>query len=311
MTSNTRWFTMVGASAMLAILAACSSEFSFEPARPDLDRVDTLQSGGVARTFGVHLPPDYETVASPVVILFHRTGGNGLDMRYLTDFDVDANYYGFLAAYPDATSDWAYGCDCTTAEADGIDDVQFVVDLLDDLDADYGINRDSVFVVGFSEGGFMAQKAVCDATDSFAGMATVAATMPVPLAESCVPTREIPVLMIHGTEDTVFPWDGALDRGLESVLAADTTAQFWATSNGCGDRLERQYVMRDTYYSLDVYRDAFDACPVSGNVLLYRMDGPGAVHGWPNGYFSASYEISGFFVGEQSELTAPASFPRE
>jgi len=229
-------------------------------------------------------------------------------MKYLTLFDSEANYFGFLAVYPDATSDWAYGCGCTDAEADGVDDVQFIADLLDELDSDYGINRDSVFVVGFAEGAFMAQKVVCDATDSFAGLATVAATMSVPLAESCVPTREIPVLMILGTEDTDFPWGGALDLGLESLLAADTTAQFWATNNGCGDRLESVFVGTDFYYDFDVYLEGFDACPVNGNVILYRMNR--AEHGWPNAEFSATQEISRFFAEGVMEASAPAAFPR-
>ena len=309
MTTNTSWSWMVGALAILAVVTACATEYSVEPDRPDLNRLDTLQSGGIARTYEVHLPPNHETIPSPVVILFHGTGGTGLDMRYLTAFDRDASVYGFLAVYPDATSDWAYGCSCTSAEANGVDDVQFVADLLDTLEADYGINRDSVFVAGFAEGAFMAQKAVCDATDTFAGLATVAATMSVPLAEACEPTREIPVLMLLGTEDTDFPWQGALDLGLKSVLAADTTAQFWATSNGCGDRLESVLLGTDYYYDFDVYREAFDACPENGDLVLYRMLGAG--HGWPDADFAASREIASFFARDSTVSSVPEFFPRE
>ena len=290
--------------AILAVVSACESGFSLEVTGSERDRVDSLQSGGVTRMYAVHLPSGYDTTSSPVVILFHGSGGNGLDLKYLTLFELDADPYGFLTVYPNATSDWAYGCGCTNADTSGVDDVQFVADLLDRLDADYGINRDSVFVVGYAEGAHMAQKVACDATNSFAGLATVAATMSVPLAESCVPTREIPVLMIHGTDDVVFPWDGVLDQGLESVLSADTTALFWATSNGCGDRLESVFIGNDTYYGFDVYRESFDACPVNGGVTLLRMDG--AEHGWPGAEFSASYEIGRFLVGAYCGAAAPA-----
>jgi polyhydroxybutyrate depolymerase len=300
---------LVTAVAAATFLGSCTSEYTSSLTGTERDRVDTLQSGGVARTYEVHLPNDYETALSPVVIMFHEQGGSGFGMRYRTVFDVDADLYDIVAVYPNATSDWAYGCGCTEADTTGVDDVQFVIDLIDELDADYGINRDSVFVAGYAEGAFMAQKVVCDATDSFAGLATVAATMPVPLAESCMPTREIPVLMIQGTEDEDFPWDGALDLGLASVLAADTAAQFWATNNGCGNRLEGVYLYRDTYFGFDVYRDAFDACPVDGDVVLLRMDE--AEHGWPGVDFSATYEVGQFFVGACCGSGTPAFLPRQ
>lgn len=295
---------MLGAIVTCALFAGCSSELSHGAPGSTRDRVDTLQSGGLTRTFEVHLPIDYETVSSPVVILFHGLGGDGLDMRYLTSFDIDADAFGFLAVYPNATSDWAYGCGCTDAEAEGVDDVLFVADLLDELDADYGINRDSVFVVGFADGALMAQKVVCDAVNAFVGLATVGATMSVPVAETCVPAREIPVLMFLGSGDAVFPWNGSADQGLESLLSADTTAQFWATNNGCGDRRESAFLGRDNYYYFDVYSEGFEDCPVNGDVILYRMQGAG--HGWPNAQFSASHEIGGYFGGDWSGAGAPA-----
>jgi polyhydroxybutyrate depolymerase len=285
----------IAAAIALVCVCSCSDEYTVEVGEGDLDRLDTLQSGGIERIFEIHLPPNYETASPPVVILFHRAGSNGLDMRYLTSFDVEANFYGFLAVYPYAAADWAYGCDCTTAEDEGVDDVQFVVDLLDTLEAAYNINRDSVFVAGFAEGALMAQKVVCDAAESFAGLATVGATMSLPVAEACAPSREMPVLMILGREDEEFPWNGAPNLGALSLLSADSTAQFWATQNGCGERTESAYVGFDTYYDFEVYREGFDACPAGGNVILYRMERAG--HGWPNGEFQASDEIAFFFSG--------------
>ena len=295
MTANFRWFGLVATILTVAFSTACETEYSVGLTGSDMDRVDTLQSGGLTRTFAAHLPQNYATNSSPVVIMFHGIDGIGQSLQYITAFDIDSDQYGFLAVYPNATSDWANGCDCTEADSAGVDDIQFVADLVDKLDVDYGINRDSVFLVGFAEGAFMAQRLACDATDSFAGMATVSTTMLVQAAENCMPTQDLPVLIIHGTDDEDYPWEGALDRGPESVLSADTTAQFWATSNGCGDRLDTEYVMSDTFYYFEVYRDTFDACPVNGDVFLYQMDGAG--HGWPNADFSASFVIMGFFAG--------------
>ncbi len=292
-------------------LCSCGVEQTVEIGDEEFDRAGTLQSGGITRSFEIHLPPNYMSTSPPVVILFHRAGGDGFDMRLLSSFDIESNYYGFLAVYPYAVTDWAYGCDCTSAEADSVDDVQFVLDLLDTLEVDYNINRDSVFVAGFAEGALMAQKVICDASDSFAGLATVGATMSVPVAEVCAPSREMPVIMVHGKQDDEFPWDGAPNLGALSLLSADSTVGFWATQNGCGDRVASEYVGYDTYYNFDVYREGFEACPTGGNVVLYRMDGVGAVHGWPNGGFNASNEIAYFFAGAAAASAAAVYSPRE
>ena len=198
-TSHLQSLIMLSAAAVL--LWSCESEYTVTATGSSRDRTDSLVSGGITRTFHVHLPHGYEDAPSPLVILLHQAGSSGLGIKYLTAFDLEADDYEFMVAYPDATTDWAYGCGCTEADSNGVDDVQLLTDLLNELDADYGIDFDSVFVAGFAEGAFMAQKAVCDAAASFAGLATVAATMPLPLAQSCSPAGPVQVLMIQGTED--------------------------------------------------------------------------------------------------------------
>jgi polyhydroxybutyrate depolymerase len=239
--------------------------------------------------------------------MLHQHGYDGENVKFLSQFDLVADGYGFLVVYPNASSDWAYGCGCTEADTTGVDDVQFVADMIDALDTDYGVNRDSVFVAGFAEGALMAHRLVCEATSRFKGLATVAATMSVPAAAACTPSGPIPVLMINGTDDADFPFDGALDRGPESLLAADTSLQFWATGNGCGERQPSVYFGTDNYFQFDVYREAFEGCPANGEAIMLRMDG--AEHGWPRVDFSASYEIGRFFVGACCGEPAEAYLP--
>ena len=83
MTAKLQWYVIVGTLAIVVMSTACNSGFSLEVNRSPLDRLDTLQSGGIARTFEVHLPADYETNSSPVVILFHGPGGSGLDRIWI------------------------------------------------------------------------------------------------------------------------------------------------------------------------------------------------------------------------------------
>jgi polyhydroxybutyrate depolymerase len=282
-------------SALAAVLLlCCGPEYSFEIEGPGRTIFGSLESGGFVRTYQVHLPPDTAGRELPLLIVLHDSDISAADMRFATGFDVEADSLGLAVVYPDAFGDWAEGCGCSLAEERGVDDVQFISDLIDELDTRLEIDRERVFVTGLSEGAFMTQKLACDITDQLAGVATVAATMSVAVAEACTPAREIPVLMIHGTADPLVPWDGALDRGSTSTVAADTAAQFWATANGCGGGRSIVLEATDNTYGIEVWRETFEECPINGQVILFRVEGGGPE--WPDGSFSATEVIAEFFA---------------
>jgi polyhydroxybutyrate depolymerase len=276
------------------LLLGCGSEFSFEIGGPENTIVGSLESGDFVRTYQLHLPPDTAGRDLPLLIVLHDIDISATEMRFATGLDMAADSMGLAVVYPDAFGDWAEGCGCSLAEQRGVDDVQFISDLIDELDTRLNIDRGRVFITGLSEGAFMTQKLACDITDQLAGVATVAATMTVAVAEVCAPAGEIPVLMIHGTNDPLVPWDGALDRGSTSTVAADTAAQFWATANGCGGGRSTVLEATDETFGIEVWRETFEDCPVNGEVILFRVEGGG--HVWPNGSFSATQAIAEFFA---------------
>ena len=191
----------------------------------------TLVSGGRMRNYVLYNPPNREG-ALPLVIVFHGFGGNGDGIRLHTQLDLVARQLGFRVAYPDAYSDWAEGCDCSQADLEGVDDVLFTSDLINAIDEEYGVDRTRVFAAGFSQGGLMTYKLACDLSDELAGVAVVTASMAGPLAEYSSPTEAQPVMVLLGTEDESFPWDGAYDQGVHSILSADSPVRFWAGVNG-------------------------------------------------------------------------------
>ena len=283
-------YAMVVATTFTAI--SCSI-FSLDVENPEEILQRTLVSDGRMRSYIVYNPPDREG-ALPLVIVFHGFGGNGDGIRLHTQFDVVARQFGFRVAYPDAYSDWAEGCDCSQADLDGVDDVLFTSDLIDAVDEELGVDRTRVFATGFSQGGLMAYKLACDLSDELAGVAAVAASMAVPLAEYCSPAEAIPLMVLLGTEDTRFPWEGAYDRGVESMMSADSTMRFWAAANGCGsgDRVvELEYTGESS--AIEVWRESYAGCPIHAQVVLYRLEGAG--HIWPQQGFPASWNIAEFF----------------
>jgi polyhydroxybutyrate depolymerase len=278
---------------LAAFFSASCSLFSLAVDDPDPVLERSLVSGGRSRTYLVHLPRDHDGRGLPLVIIMHGGGGSAEGIRLFTGFDATADEMGFVVAYPNATTDWAEGCGCSQADRNGIDDVQFMSDLIDAVEGEFGIDRSHVYTTGFSQGGLMAYKLACDFADGLAAVAAVGASMAVPLAESCSPARHLPLIVMLGTEDPYFPWAGAYDRELESVLSADSTVSFWAAANGCvGDR-SSELEFTGELSGVEVWREWYPDCAVGREVLLYRLENAG--HIWPQGGYSASWVIGNFF----------------
>jgi polyhydroxybutyrate depolymerase len=88
-----------------------------------------------------------------------------------------------------------------------LDDVGFVLAVLDQVERDLPVDRDRVYATGISNGGMLAYRLACDASDRFAAIGPVAATL---VTDGCSPTEPVSVLHIHGLVDGNVPFDGGL-----------------------------------------------------------------------------------------------------
>ncbi len=128
------------------------------------DFVDVLVSGGLTRAYAGHVAGSYSADSpTPVVIAFHGVPGTGESLRRSTDLNDLADRMGWIIAYPNATSDWAEGCNgCARSDRDGVDDVQFVADLIAALSERFNVDERRVYAIGFSQGGLFTQRLACD-----------------------------------------------------------------------------------------------------------------------------------------------------
>jgi polyhydroxybutyrate depolymerase len=167
--------------------------------------------------------------------------------------NATSDAHGFLLAYPSAdTGGWNAGTCCNTA-----DDVTFVSDLVGHLKATYCVDPARTYAVGYSEGGFMAQRLACEMADTFAAIASVAGAPLVPF-EQCHPKRPIPVLEIHGTLDGIVPfggfpsaYPGVYDHSLDRPGFVDQ----WRRKNNCSDALTPLFHQDDFQGFIDVAVD--------------------------------------------------------
>lgn len=205
------------------------------PPRPAIEKAQ-LDIDGLARTYRVFAPSTLEPGSpAPLVLVFGGVGNSADNMVNATEFDRAASVGNFVVAYPEGIDlTWNAGFCCAGGTTSGVDDVEFLSRLIDELVADYGIDPGRVFATGVSAGAMMAYRLGCELSGRIAGVGSVAGAM---ILDQCQPEEAVPVIEIHGTADPLVPYEGGLVRpeGVATQPAPSSRAvvERWASLNGC------------------------------------------------------------------------------
>ena len=199
-------------------------------------RTETLRSGGVERTYRLHLPANLPDNA-PLVIVLHGYGGDANPEAF--GMNATADRHGFAVCYPQGERDsrgkrgWNVGYP-SQAEMP-IDDVQFLEDLIGHLHRHYGLSRRNVFCTGMSNGGDMCYLLAAQRPDLFAALGPVAGFMSVAILREDKSLQPVPLFEIHGTADPTTRWEGDLtgEGGWGAYLPIPMAVGYWAAKNKC------------------------------------------------------------------------------
>jgi polyhydroxybutyrate depolymerase len=256
---------------LVLAVAACGGG-SEEPSRPP--------------TFGGDRPADLKAPVPltegkryPLYLVLHGFGATGfVQSAYFGVTGIPAADQGFVIA-PDGTPNgtgkqfWNADAECCDFENQNPDDVAYLGTILDDiLDSDWPVDPARVYVLGHSNGGFMAYRMACDRADVIAAIGSLAG-----LASStpatCQPARGVHVLQMHGTADAVVPYATG-GSGIGTVGAEGSVTQ-WGTHNGCATtRTMGAPLDIDTAVAgVETQRFTVDGCPADGSVELWKMEG--------------------------------------
>jgi polyhydroxybutyrate depolymerase len=238
----------------------------------------TLMSGGYERDAILHVPQSYDPTKGTMLVLnFHGFTSNAAEQVILTGMNPVADAKNFVVAYPDGIGNgWNAGDCCTELQPVGVNDVQFVKDLLALLESEYCVDPSRVFSTGFSNGGFFSHMLACDMADVFAAVAPVSGVLGIP-TDQCQPSRPVPVLDMHGTADPVVPYDGGpalkLVPGIV-FMGVPETMTFWRGVDSCLDPGAVVYQQGDATCVL------WAGCAGTADVELCTLEGDG--HQWPD-----------------------------
>jgi polyhydroxybutyrate depolymerase len=282
---------------LVALLAACSAPPATTPTdvpdirpKPAPGPVQTFTWDGMERTYLVHLPAGFdESREYPLLLVLHGAFGSGSTFEKETGFSELADERGFIVVYGDGTEwgprharVWNAGNCCGDASEplQDLDDVGYAKEVVDQMSTFYRINPDRVFVAGMSNGGMMANRLACDASNVFRGIAAVAGTIQV---TGCRPIEKLRVLHVHGTADNTVPYGGGPSGVLPMVVTVpvDQAVANWAQREGCD-------AGPITTSDGNVDQVAYQGCDQP--VELLRINGGG--HIWPPG---AARKITDFF----------------
>lgn len=234
--------------------------------------------------------PKVRDANAPLVLVLHGYDDRASKIRNLSNFDALSDLHGFGVVYPQALRDETgrthWNVSTQNSERD---DAGLIAALIADVQRKHDYDLDRTFVVGFSNGGFMAYRLVCQKHGVFAAFAVVAGTMSGADWKSCTPTPAVPLLHIHGLDDDIVPVDGSLstELGWGGAPSIDQVITRWAYGNGA------QTNKTDVVYSDGLRRRYYDQdhALVTEFTLLKDYG-----HEWPAGYDDRLFAAEGIWT---------------
>lgn len=264
-----------------------------------------ITKDGLTRTYNIHLPKDFsKTTKYDLIVALHGGFGSGSHLESQTNLSIENNMRldkKFIIVYPDGyqratdtARTWNAGGCCGASARRDVDDVAFIKELVSSIKSTYRVGK--VYATGMSNGAMLTQRLACEASDVFSKVAPVAGTIQVPV---CEPANPIGVLMIHGTNDPIIPYNGGT---VTATLTMETTfvpveenLSNWATMNQCSKYLKTTNIAPLTNDGVTIKKLQYNNCQTRNLVvtptMLYKV--VGGTHSWPGGSAGTNQESAG------------------
>jgi polyhydroxybutyrate depolymerase len=237
---------------------------------------------GGARPATVIAPADAQGPL-PLVLVLHGYGDTGMSLATHLGYVALARRERVVLVVPDGTPDrrgarfWNATDACCNFERRDVDDVAYLRGLVREAKGAFPIDPARVYVVGLSNGGFMAHRLACEAADDFAAVLSIAG-VPWQDAARCRPSSPVSVLQVHGDADRIVPYAGGddlLGRGGPPYPGAVATAARWATLDRCGGppRATDRELDLDHAPGTETLVQVAPGCPAGVGVELWQMRG--------------------------------------
>jgi len=246
----------------------------------------SFESGAIPvggdRPVFVHVPLSYDpTKPAPLVIMLHGYGASGAIEEAYLRLTPQSDEYGFLYVYPDGTIDqagnrfWNATTTCCDFYDTGVDDSAYLKSLIVEIEAHYNVAPRQVYVVGHSNGAFMAYRMACDHADLIGGVVSFAGAMWDDV-DYCSPSQPLRILEIHGTDDPLLPYYAGGFLRDEAFPSTPTTILDWVGLNGCTEVADTRAAPLDLDSSIpgpETTIARYGTCAGGSDAELWTMHG--------------------------------------
>jgi polyhydroxybutyrate depolymerase len=259
--------------------------------------VFTLRFGGVTRDYRLHVPPAAASGRPlPLVLNLHGATQNAQLEEITSAMDPNADQNGYLVAYPDGTRiskvltpdpvakqaqyGWNAGQCCGLPVTKDINDVGFLLKVINDVASRTPVDLRRVYMTGISNGGMMAYAMAAEASGHVAAISSVSGQVEIPTIH---PTRAVPTMEFHSLNDPIAKWSGVPNRNPRLRLSVMEGINQWVEADGCATTAHDAAPIVGAPGTISAGETAtlvtYAHCRAGTQVALWRFTGSG--HVWP------------------------------
>lgn len=228
---------------VLVLLGSCKQPAP-GPSTPPPDMSVSVGPGTVrvevdGRPFALHVPASYKSGTSvPLVVVLHGYSSDAAQQESYFGLTGQSDARGFLYAMPDGLHNrqglryWNATDACCDFDNSGVNDSAYLSHLISTVESSYSVDR--VFLIGHSNGAFMAIRMACDHADQLTAIVALNGAMWNDKSK-CSPSRPVSFLDIRGTADETISYGGGLlgADGKARYPSAATTDADWRDFDRC------------------------------------------------------------------------------
>lgn len=233
---------------------------------------ENIMVGSTSRNMLTHVPSGLEK-DSPLFISLHGMNQDAPYQQGMAHWEDIADTARFAVVYPNGINkSW---------DLSGNRDIDFVLAIIDTMYNRHQIDRNRVYLSGFSMGGMFTYHAMGRIADKIAAFAPVSGY---PMGGSAFQSsRPIPIIHTHGTSDDVVGYSG---------VAA--MMEGWRKRNGCPSQPVTTTPYPPSKPNSKSKLDYWGPCDDGVNMALLTLDGKGHWHSNDNNSVHTSNEIWNF-----------------
>ena len=234
-----------------------------------------------SRSFSVFVPSNYSSATpAPLVIALSGYNESGADFERYLKLTPLAQSSGFLYVHPDGSKDlhgirfWNGTPECCDFQNPKVDDAKYIMSIISQVEAKYSVDLNRIYIIGHSNGGFLANNLACNYSDQIAAVVNMAGGS-FTNASSCKPSSPISVLELWGTADETYTINHILGKPIPGALKIFSA---WGAANHCDaitQTLAQKLDLDAKILGAETAVVQYQNCPAGTSIDFWRISGAG------------------------------------